>query len=43
LAADPTALVIVTEGEKDVDNLARLGMVATTNQRRGGKVDSDPR
>ena len=31
LAADPTALVCITEGEKDAVNVAKLGFVATTN------------
>ena len=37
LAADPRAPVFVVEGEKDVDNLWRLGMVATTNPQGAGK------
>ena len=35
LAADPSAWVFVPEGEKDVDNLRGVGLVATTNP--GGK------
>ena len=31
MAADPHAWVLIPEGEKDVDNLIRLGLVATTN------------
>lgn len=31
LAADPTAPVFNVEGEKDVDNLAAIGIIATTN------------
>jgi hypothetical protein len=37
LLADPEALVIVCEGEKDCDNLARLGFVTTTNHGGAGK------
>ncbi len=37
LAADPSEPVFVVEGEKDVDNLARLGVVATTNPGGAGK------
>lgn len=36
LSADPVALVYVCEGEKDVDRLAGLGLVATTNSGGGG-------
>ncbi|MHC4563394.1 MAG: AAA family ATPase [Planctomycetota bacterium] len=35
LAADPQAWVFVPEGEKDVDNIRGIGLVATTNP--GGK------
>ena len=31
LAADPTKPVFIVEGEKDADNLIKLGLVATTN------------
>ena len=31
MAADPAGLVFITEGEKDANNLATLGLVATTN------------
>src|SRR5262249_19596940 len=31
LAADPSLPVFVVEGEKDVDNLVRCGLIATTN------------
>ena len=37
LAADPGQWVYVCEGEKDADNLARLGLVATTNPGGAGK------
>jgi len=37
LAADPTAIVYVVEGEKDADQLAQLGLVATTNAGGAGK------
>ena len=37
LAADPSRPVVVTEGEKDADNLARLGIVTTTNHGGAGK------
>lgn len=40
LAADPAAIVFVCEGEKDADNLARLGLVATTNAGGAGKLDA---
>jgi hypothetical protein len=36
LAADPAEWVHITEGEKDADNLARLGLVATTNSEGAG-------
>ncbi|GAF95117.1 unnamed protein product, partial [marine sediment metagenome] len=35
LAADPSAWVFIVEGEKDVENLRKIGLVATTNP--GGK------
>jgi hypothetical protein len=37
LAADPTQPVFVVEGEKDVDRLRELGLVATTNPLGAGK------
>ena len=37
LAAAPNDWVFVVEGEKDVDTLARLGLVATTNPGGAGK------
>ncbi|MCI0458977.1 MAG: hypothetical protein L0Z62_18620 [Gemmataceae bacterium] len=37
LAADPSRLVFVCEGEKDVDTLLDLGLVATTNAQGAGK------
>ncbi|MBI4491930.1 MAG: AAA family ATPase [Chloroflexi bacterium] len=37
LAADPSATVFVVEGEKDVDNLAALGLAATCNPGGAGK------
>jgi hypothetical protein len=37
LLANPTAIVVVVEGEKDCDNLAQLGIVATTNAGGAGK------
>jgi len=37
LAADPLETVFVAEGEKDVDRLVRLGLVATTNPEGAGK------
>ena len=36
-AADPAAEVFVVEGEKDVETLRRLGLVATTNPQGAGK------
>lgn len=39
--ADPAALVYVTEGEKDADRLASLGLVATTNAGGAGKWFSE--
>ncbi|MCG3181402.1 MAG: hypothetical protein BIFFINMI_03795 [Phycisphaerae bacterium] len=37
LAADPSVPVFVAEGEKDADNLASIGLVATTNPGGAGK------
>lgn len=37
LAADPGAIIFVVEGEKDADNLSKLGLVATTNLGGAGK------
>lgn len=37
LAADPTAIVYIVEGEKDVDNLRGRGFVATCNPMGAGK------
>jgi hypothetical protein len=37
LAADPTEWVFIVEGEKDVDTLWALGLVATTNPGGAGK------
>ena len=37
LAADPNAVVFVVEGEKDVDRLRSLGLIATTNPEGAGK------
>lgn len=37
LAADKEETAYVVEGEKDVDNLAKIGMVATTNVSGAGK------
>ena len=37
LSADPDAWVFVVEGEKDADNLAKAGLVATTNSGGAGK------
>jgi len=37
LLAEPTRPVVVTEGEKDSDNLARIGVVATCNAGGAGK------
>lgn len=37
LLSDPTKVVCVPEGEKDVDNLARIGVTATTNAGGAGK------
>lgn len=36
LAADPGEWVLIPEGEKDCDNLAHLGLVATTNSEGAG-------
>jgi hypothetical protein len=36
-AADPSKAVLVVEGEKDADRLARLGFVTTTNPMGAGK------
>jgi predicted P-loop ATPase/5S rRNA maturation endonuclease (ribonuclease M5) len=40
LAADPTYVVYIVEGEKDADRLAALGLVATTNS---GGASKSPR
>ena len=37
LVADHGAWILVTEGEKDADNLAALGLIATTNPMGAGK------
>lgn len=37
LAADPSQTVFICEGEKDVDNLAKLGIIATCNPGGAGK------
>lgn len=37
MLAEPEAVVFVTEGEKDAEHLASLGMVATTNAGGAGK------
>lgn len=37
LKADPEETVVVVEGERDADNLAAIGMVATTNVSGAGK------
>ena len=37
LAADPSEIVFVCEGEKDTDRLSRLGLTATTNPGGAGK------
>jgi len=37
LAADPGQWIVIAEGEKDVDTLVGLGMVATTNPQGAGK------
>jgi len=41
LAADPSETVYVVEGERDADNLARLGLVATTNPAGANKWRDD--
>jgi hypothetical protein len=45
IAADPSTPILIVEGEKDADNLAALGFVATCNPGGAGKwhlVDSSP-
>ncbi len=37
LAADPSAWIFIVEGEKDVENLRGIGLVATTNPGGAGK------
>ncbi|OHB70152.1 MAG: hypothetical protein A2V70_14830 [Planctomycetes bacterium RBG_13_63_9] len=37
LLAEPTRPVVIVEGEKDVDNLARIGVLATCNAGGAGK------
>jgi hypothetical protein len=37
MAADPAEIVWIPEGEADVQNLVRLGLVATTNAGGAGK------
>lgn len=37
LAAKPTQTILIVEGEKDADNLAQLGLIATTNSGGVGK------
>ncbi len=37
IVAEPTRLVVVAEGEKDCDNLARIGVLATCNACGAGK------
>ncbi|MFN8547762.1 MAG: hypothetical protein U0527_07255 [Candidatus Eisenbacteria bacterium] len=41
LLAEPEAWVYLVEGEKDADNLHRLGLVATTNPMGAGKWRND--
>lgn len=44
LAADPSAVAFIVEGEKDADNLIALGLVATTNPGgadKWGKLSDD--
>src|SRR5262249_61953031 len=41
LAAPPNAIVEICEGEKDADNVAALGLIATTNPGGAGKWTSD--
>ena len=37
MAADPSENIFLVEGEKDADNLARSGLIATTNPGGAGK------
>ena len=39
IAADPAAIVFIPEGEKDVENLCAIGLVATCNPGGAGKWD----
>jgi hypothetical protein len=41
IAADPSETVFIVEGEKDADNLADLGVIATTNPGGAGKWLAD--
>jgi hypothetical protein len=41
LAADPSQTVVIVEGEKDVNNLTEIGIVATTNHGGAGKWKAD--
>jgi AAA domain len=41
LFAAPEEIVFIPEGEKDCDNLARIGIVATTNAGGAGKWNAD--
>jgi len=41
LAADPSEIVFVCEGEKDADRLTAAGLVATTNPGGAGKFTAD--
>jgi hypothetical protein len=41
LLADPTRIVAIVEGEKDADNLARIGVLATCNAGGAGKWSVD--
>jgi hypothetical protein len=41
LLAEPTRPVVVVEGEKDADNLARIGVLATCNAGGAGKWSAD--
>lgn len=41
LLAEPTRPVVVVEGEKDADNLARIGVLATCNAGGAGKWTAD--
>ena len=43
LEADPAAPVFVAEGEKDVDCLASLGLIATCNVGGAGRAVPHPR